>query len=149
MDFKLRPKIYPYSRSNTNDITIDDKVKRIRLDFSDKEFVYLKKIKINGKIIDISDKIINCVKYKEGYLSINNDPMIILEKSDIKSKELNISIELYKENQEKLLIDLFDDNKKLNEEVSYFRKYKIYRFFNRRRIKNKRWTNWIQKRIMQ
>ena len=51
--------------------------------------------------------------------------MIILEKSDIKSKELNISIELYKENQEKLLIDLFDDNKKLNEEVSYFRKYKI------------------------
>lgn len=120
------------------DITINDDIKRIRLDFSDKEFVYLKKIIINRKTIDISNKIVNCVKYKEGYLSINNDPMIILERSDFKGNILNISMEIYKENQEKIIIDLFDNNRKLNEEVSYFRKYKIYRFFNKKRIKNKR-----------
>ena len=122
-------------KKKTFELKLTKNVQRIRLDFSDRAFVHIKKLSINKKRIHLDNKVVNCIKYQGGYLSINDDPMIILERKDFKDNKLNISMELEKEDQEKLIIDLFDINKKLKEEISYFRKYKLYRLINKIRKK--------------
>ena len=74
-------------------IKVPKDVHKIRFDFSEKPFT-----KVNDIIVN-KDKIIqpifyNCIKYKGGYLSINNDPSIVIYPSDFPKNNLEIIIDM-------------------------------------------------------
>lgn len=107
-DNSIKKNYYKSGNLYTIEVSTDKDFNSIRFDFCEENFMYLKKVYINDIKYNY-EGYSNCIKYKEGILSINDDPSIVI--TGINNKKLKIAVEMERINEEKYILEL---NRKLD-----------------------------------
>ena len=101
--------IFLYQKANifSCSFKVPKECSQIRFDYSNQLFSLISKMTINHRKTDLT-RCNNCIKWKKGYLSINNDPNIIIPMG--KKRSINISFELDFLNSETVINELLSNN---------------------------------------
>lgn len=112
-------------------IDIKSNIKRLRFDFVDKMFVKIDYIKVNGQKLNL-ENLCNVLKLHNEYISLNDDPYIIMD--NIQSENLEIETKMILNSHQKIMECYSNLN---SENISLKNKLSL--------IKNSRWYKIIVK----